>query len=149
MLIDCELMGTERKFELPVADVEQAWSFYRDVMGAHELFRHESGVDGPARIGFTIGKTGFMITLRGAAKVDDSRPTLALLAAEFGAPFAAVVLHVEDPTSAVQRALEAGGQFQPQAASTVPSYWGHALDVIVDPFGHFWAFAKSSEGRPR
>jgi hypothetical protein len=34
MLIDCELMGSERRLELCVPDVEQAWSFYRDIMAA-------------------------------------------------------------------------------------------------------------------
>ncbi len=62
MLIDCELMGSERRLELCVPDVEQAWSFYRDIMGAQEVFRSEPHTGDPSRIGFIIGKTGFTIT---------------------------------------------------------------------------------------
>ncbi len=149
MLIDCELMGTERRFELPVPDVERAWSFYSDIMGAEEVYRSESGAGGPMRIGFTIGKAGFVITPQGPSAADDSRPTLALLATEFGAPFAAVVLHVPNPGSAVQRALEAGSRCHPEAASATASYCGHPVELIIDPFGHSWAFATSSEGHFR
>ncbi len=146
MLIDCELMGTERRFELPVPDVERAWSFYRDIMGAEEVFRSESDVGGPTRIGITIGKAGFVITSQDAADADGSRPTLALLATEFGEPFAAVVLYVSNPAGAVQRALDAGSQFRPEAASGTASYCGHPVELIIDPFGHSWAFATSPEG---
>jgi uncharacterized glyoxalase superfamily protein PhnB len=149
MLIDCDLMGTERRFELPVPDVERAWSFYLDIMGAEEVFRIVSGAGGPTRIGFTIGKAGFAITSHGPSAADDSRPTLALLATEFGAPFAAVVLYVPNPAGAAQRALEAGSQYRPEAASGTASYRGHPVELIIDPFGHSWAFAISSEGHFR
>lgn len=76
MLIDCELMGAERRFELHVPDVEKAWSFYRDIMGAQEIFRTELGSGGPTRIGSAIGKAGFTITPRNHADAGDSRPTL-------------------------------------------------------------------------
>jgi uncharacterized glyoxalase superfamily protein PhnB len=149
MLIDCELMGTERRFELPVPDVERAWSFYRDIMGAEEMFRSESGVGEPTRIGFTIGKAGFVITSQDASEPNGSRPTLALLATEFGAPFAAVVLYVPNPAGAAQRALEAGSQCRPEAACGTASYCGHPVELIIDPFGHSWAFASSPEGHFR
>jgi len=149
MLIDCELVGPERRFELSVPDVERAWPFYRDILGAQEAFRSEPSTGGPSRIGFTLGKAGFTITPQALAEEGDSRPTLALLAAEFGATFAAVVLYVQDPDGVAERALEAGSQFQPETAFGTPSYRGHPVTVIVDPFGHSWAFAKSSEGRFR
>jgi uncharacterized glyoxalase superfamily protein PhnB len=145
MLIDCELMGMERRFELPVPDVEQAWSFYRDIMGAAEVFRSESGVGEPTKICVTIGKAGFMITSQRASETDDSRPTLALLATEFGAPFAAVVLYVTNPAGVVQRALEAGSRFRPEAAFGTASYCDRPVELIIDPFGHSWAFAASPE----
>ena len=143
MLIDCELMGSEKQFELPVRDVAKAWCFYRDVMGAQEMFRSEPTPGGLTRIGFRIGKAGFIITSQDHAEADDGWATPALLAADFGAPFAAIVIYVEDPAGAVQRALQAGSQFQPEAVSSGPSDRGHAVEVIIDPFGHSWAFAKS------
>lgn len=147
MLIDCELMGSERKFELPVPDVEQAWSFYRDIMGAQEVFRSEPGTGESTRIGFTIGNAGFMITSQGNAQVGDGRPTPALLAADFGAAFAAIVLYVQDPVSVVRRVLEAGGRFRPEATAGTPSYRGQPVELIVDPYGHSWAVAKSPDRR--
>jgi uncharacterized glyoxalase superfamily protein PhnB len=146
MLVDCELMGAGRRFALRVPDVEQAWSFYRDIMGAQEMFRNEAAVGRPRSIGFTIGKAGFMLTSQADAEAGDGQPTLALLAKEFGVSFAAIVLYVRDPMTAAQRALEAGSQLQPEAASGMPSCRGHPVEVIVDPFGHSWAFARSSEG---
>ena len=147
MLIDCELMGAEPKFELRVPDIEQAWSFYRDIMGAQEIFRTEPGIGRPTKIGFTIGKAGVTITSQGDGEANDCRPTPKLLAAEFGASFAAILLYVQDPASTLQRALGAGSQFHPEAASDMLSCRGHPVEVIIDPFGHAWAFAKSSEGQ--
>ncbi len=148
MLIDCEMMGAERRFELRVPDLEHAWSFYRDIMGAQEVYRRARSSGRPAQIGFTIGKVGFLIAPEGDAEISDSEPTLALLAEEFGATFAAVVLYVQDPAGVVRRALEAGSQIQPGAAHGTPSYRGHPVEVIVDPFGHSWAFAMSAERSP-
>lgn len=121
VLIDCELMGSERRFELHVPNVEQAWPFYRDIMGAQEDFRSESSVGGPARIGFRIGNASFTITSQDGAGSSDSPPVLAQLAADFGAPFAAIVLYVRDPVASAQRALEAGSRLQPEAASGTPT----------------------------
>jgi uncharacterized glyoxalase superfamily protein PhnB len=144
MLVDCEMMGAGRRFALRVPDVEQAWSFYRDIMGAQEIFRNEAAVGGPRSIGFTIGKAGFMLTSQADTETGDGPPTLVLLAKEFGVSFAAIVLYVRDPNTAAQRALEAGSQLRSEAAS-MPSCRDHPVEVIVDPFGHSWAFAKSSE----
>ncbi len=143
MLIDCELMGPERRIELCVPDVGRAWPFYRDVMGAQEVFRNGRYTGGPARIGFTIGKAGFAITPSDDAGAGDSRPTLSLLAADFGAPFVAVVVYVQDPVIAVQHALDAGSQIQPEEDDGTPTYRGYPVKVIIDPFGNSWAFAKS------
>ena len=143
MLIDCELMGTARPFELRVPDVEQAWSFYRDIMGAQEVSRHARSGARSARIGFTIGRAGFLIVPDGDAETGDSRPSLALLAEEFDSTFAAILLHVRDPATVVRRALEAGGQLQPEAATRTESYGCSPVEVIIDPFGHSWAFVLS------
>jgi hypothetical protein len=41
MMIDCELMGSQRRPERCVPDVGQAWSPCRDIMGAQEVFGSE------------------------------------------------------------------------------------------------------------
>ena len=143
MLIDCELMGSEQRLELCVLDVEQAWSFYRDIMGAQEVFRSEPHAGDPSRIGFTIGKTGFTITSQNYARFGDGQPTLSLLAADLGATFAAIILYVQDPVTAARRAIDAGSRRRPEAASGTPTHRGRPVEVIIDPFGNSWAFAKS------
>jgi uncharacterized glyoxalase superfamily protein PhnB len=143
MLIDCELMGSERRIDLCVPDVERAWSFYCDIMGAQEVFRSNPGAGAPKRIGFTIGKTQFAITSQDQAQSANSQPTLSLLAADFSATFIAVVVYVRDPVIATQRALDAGSRLQPKVASGTPSHNGCPVQVIIDPFGNSWAFARS------
>jgi uncharacterized glyoxalase superfamily protein PhnB len=149
MLLDCELMGLARRIELRVPNVEQAWSFYRDIMGAREVFRIPGDAVAASRIGLTIGKVGFVIMPENDAETGDNRPSLALLAEEFGATFAAIVLYVQDPAAVVRRALGAGSELQPGAPSGTPTYRDYPVEVIVDPFGHFWAFAMSPEEHPR
>lgn len=73
-------------------------------MGAQEVFRSEPGVGGATRIGFTIGKAAFAITSRDDAGSDDGLSTLSLLAADFGASFAAIVLYVRNQVTAAQHA---------------------------------------------
>ena len=147
MLIDCELMGSEKRIKLCVPDVERAWSFYRDIMGAQEVFRSHPGAGAPKRIGFTIGKTHFAITSQDEAQPADTQPTLSLLAADFGATFIAVIVYVRDPVIATQRALDAGSRLQLEVASGTPSHNGCPVQVIIDPFGNSWAFAQSLLGQ--
>ncbi len=143
MLIDCELMGSERRLELCVPDVEQAWSFYRDILGAQEVFRSGLHAGRPSRIGFSIGRTGFTITSQDHAESGDGRPTLSLLAADLGTTFAAIVVYVQDPVTAARRAIDAGSRRQSEAPSATPTHRGHPVEVIIDPFGNSWALAKS------
>ena len=154
MLIDCELMGSGRRLELCVPDVGQAWSFYRDVMGAREVSRSERRTGGPTAIGFIIGKTSFTMGSQDYAGSADGRPTLSLLAVDRGVTFAAIVLHVQDQATAARHAIDAGSRRASAAASGTPTHRGRPVEVIIDPFGNSWAFAKSSEdrrysGRPR
>jgi len=149
MLIDCEQIGTERRIELRVPDVEQAWSFYRDVLGANEVFRSAPGAGRVSRIGLTIGRAGFVIVSEHDRETGANQPTLALLAEDFGVAFAAIVVYVQDPSGMVRRAMAAGSQRQSAAGSGAPSYGDHPVEVIVDPFGHAWAFAMSAEAPTR
>ncbi|HME26383.1 MAG TPA: hypothetical protein VKI44_34510 [Acetobacteraceae bacterium] len=76
---------------------------------------------GATRIGFTIGKAALAITSRDHAGSDDGRSTLSLLAADFGASFAAIVLYVRNPATVAHHALNAGSWLQPEAASGTPA----------------------------
>jgi catechol 2,3-dioxygenase-like lactoylglutathione lyase family enzyme len=143
VLIDCELMGIDRRIELHVRDLQRAWSFYCDIMGAQEVFRSESRAGGPAKIGFTIGKVGFIIIPHDHAGSHDGGDLLSQLATDFGASFVAIVIYVQDPTTAAQYALNAGSRLHPGTGSCLPTHRGYPVQVIVDPFGNSWAFAKS------
>lgn len=142
MLIDCALMGSEKRLELRVPILEKAWSFYREIMGAKEVFRTQTSAGAPTRIGFDLGlsKIGFAMT---TDDNKDDRSSLALLADDFGVSFAAIILYVEDPVNVMRRALDAGGRILPEAAIVKPSHRGRPVDVIADPFGNAWVFAKA------
>jgi uncharacterized glyoxalase superfamily protein PhnB len=95
MLIDWERAGPERRYELRVPNVRQAGKFYRDVFGAEETFRQETDNGKVFRLGFAIGRIGFAISSEGG--VEQERPLLSSIAEEFGSPFVAIILRVEDP----------------------------------------------------
>src|ERR1700687_1192256 len=105
MLIDWERAGPERRFELRVPNVLQAGKFYRDVFGAEETFRQETDNGKVFRLGFAIGRIGFAISSEGG--VEQERPLLSSIAEEFGSPFVAIILRVEDPDR-MARAAEQG-----------------------------------------
>ena len=62
VLIDWELAGPDRRFEIRVPDVQKARSFYKDVLGARETFRKETHNGELVRFGLAIGKVGFVIS---------------------------------------------------------------------------------------
>jgi catechol 2,3-dioxygenase-like lactoylglutathione lyase family enzyme len=133
MLIDWELAGNERRFEIRVPDVQQATSFYRVGLGARELFRQATSTGEALRVGFAVGKVEFTVASESQGELE--RPQLGRLAAELGSDFLAVVLYVEDPELATRRALEAGSR--PGSTLELPD-----VRIVVDPFGGHWAFVK-------
>jgi hypothetical protein len=127
VLIDCELMGVERRIELQVQDLQQTWSSDRNIMGAQEVFRSESRAGEPAKIGFTIGKVGFTILSHDHARSHDGGNILAQLATDFGASFVAIVIYVQDPAIATQHALNAGSRLHPGTGSCLPTHRGYPV----------------------
>jgi uncharacterized glyoxalase superfamily protein PhnB len=141
MLIDCALTGSEKRLELRVPNIEQAWSFYCEIMGAKEVFRTQTGAGGLIRIGFNVGKIGFAMT---TDDNDDGRSSLALLADDFGVSFVAIILYVEDPMNVTRRALDAGSRILLEGALAKTNHRGQPVEVIADPFGNAWVFAKQT-----
>ena len=133
MLIDWELAGPHRRFEIRVPDVRQASSFYRDVLGARETFRKATHNGELVRFGLAIGKVGFVISSEDEEGVET--PVLSLLAAELGAAYVAIILQVEDPDRMALIALKNGAKLTETPAS-------ENVTVITDPFGSHWAFVK-------
>ena len=133
MLIDWELAGPDRRFEIRVPDVRQASSFYKDVLGARETFRKATHNGELVRFGLAIGKVGFVISSEDEAGVET--PVLSLLAAELGAPYVAIILQVEDPDRMALIALKNGAKLTETPES-------ENVTVVTDPFGSHWAFVK-------
>ena len=133
MLIDWELAGPDRRFEIRVPDVQEASSFYKDVLGARETFRKATHDGDLVRFGLTIGMVGFVISSEGEGEAET--PVLSLLAAELGAPYVAIILQVEDPDRMALIALKNGAKLTEKPGS-------ENVTVVTDPFGSHWAFVK-------
>ena len=133
LLIDWELTGPDRRFEIRVPDVREASSFYRDVLGAQETFRKATHNGELIRLGLAVGKVGFVISSEDEAGAEP--PVLSLLAAEFGAPYVAIILQVKDPDRMALIAIRNGAKLTetPEAEN---------VTVVTDPFGSHWAFVR-------
>lgn len=133
MLIDWSLAGRGRAFEIRVPDVNKAKSFYATVFGARETSRHETVAGETVRLGLAVGPVQFTISSeKGEA---EERPLLPALAADLGAPFIAIVLHVEDPDSMAYRAGKNG------AIVSAPYEWAD-ITALTDPFGSHWVLIR-------
>ena len=118
---------------LIIRDAARALDFYRDALGAQELFRMP-GPDGKLmhasiRIGDSI------VMMNDEMDGQSSPPTLK------GSP---VTLHVytEDGDALFQRAVDAGAAVVMPLAN-MP--WGDRYGVVADPFGHCWSIASRVE----
>ena len=133
MLIDWDTAGEGRMFDIEVPDIETARVFYRNVLGAHETSRQETQDGELIRVGLAIGPVAFAISSKNQSCSGQS--SLAFVAAEFGAPFAAVILRVDDPVEMVDRAVGQGAKILATSESDEAA-------IISDPFGGHWAFIK-------
>jgi uncharacterized glyoxalase superfamily protein PhnB len=118
---------------LVIRDAARAIDFYRDALGAQELFRMP-GPDGKLmhasiRVGDSI------VMLNDEMEGQSSPQTLQ------GTP---VILHVytEDADALFQRAVGAGAT-PVMPLANMP--WGDRYGIVVDPFGHTWSIASRVE----
>src|SRR5437868_2722487 len=112
-----------------------AIEFYKRAFGARELFRLDG--DGGAVVArLSVAGAEFWVADESPEHANFSPETL-------GGGTVRMVMIVEDPDSAFDRAVAAG------AAVVVPvsEQYGWRLGRIVDPFGHHWEIGKPlSEG---
>jgi uncharacterized glyoxalase superfamily protein PhnB len=120
-------------FDIEAPDIETARVFYRNVLGARETSRQESQDGELIRVGLAVGPVAFAISSKNQPCCGQS--SLAFVAAEFGAPFAAVILRVDDPVEMVDRAVGQGAKILATSESEEAA-------IISDPFGAHWAFIK-------
>jgi PhnB protein len=120
---------------LSVRSGARAIEFYKSAFGAGELFRidDESGAV-VARL--SVGAAEFWLA-------DESPEHLNFSPESLGGGSVRMVMTVEDPDAAFDRAVAAGAT----VVWPVSNQYGWRLGRIVDPFGHHWEIGKPlSEG---
>ena len=115
---------------LSVRNGVRAIEFYKAAFGAGELFRldNESG-DVVARL--SVGAAEFWLA-------DESPEHLNFSPESLGGGSVRMLMIVEDPDAAFERAVAAGAT----AVWPVSNQYGWRLGRIVDPFGHHWEIGK-------
>ena len=113
----------------------QAVEFYKAAFGASEVFRIDS----------QTGEVVARLSVEGAEfwVADESPEHLNFSPESLGGGTVRMVMIVEDPDAAFQRAVTAGGR----VVHAVSNEYGWRLGRLVDPFGHHWEVGKPlSEG---
>jgi len=113
----------------------KAIEFYKAAFGAGELFRIDSE-SGEVVARLSVGGAEFWVA-------DESPEHLNFSPESLGGSSARMVMIVEDPDAAFERAVAAGAK----VVWPVSNQYGWRLGRIVDPFGHHWEIGKPlSEG---
>lgn len=119
---------------LIVDDATRALDFYRDALGAQELYRLPmNGKVGHAEI--RIGNAILMLS-------DEWPDMQALGPNRRGGPTSSFVVYTEDADAAYRRAVEAGAK-EDRPPADQP--WGDRMGTVIDPFGHKWTLATHIE----
>jgi len=119
---------------LSVRNGVKAVEFYKAAFGAGELFRidDESGAV-VARL--SVGEAEFWVA-------DESPEHLNFSPESLGGGSVRMVMTVDDPDAAFERAVTAGAT----VVWPVSNEYGWRLGRIVDPFGHHWEIGKPLGG---
>ena len=118
--------------QLSVRRGREAVAFYQAAFGAREIYRvggtdrHEAVV---AQL--QVGETTFWVA-------DESPEHLNFSPESLGGGSVRMVMTVEDPDAAFNRAVAAGAT----VVSPVREDYGWRLGRIADPFGHHWEIGK-------
>ena len=120
-----------------VDDAKAALDFYRDALGAEELFRLPMG----GKIGHAeirVGDSQIMLS--------DEWPDMDALGPKSrGGATATFMLYVEDADKAFERAVKAGAKVDKPVEN---QFWGDRMGSVIDPFGHKWSFGTHIEDVP-
>jgi PhnB protein len=120
---------------LSVRHGARAIEFYKAAFGAGELFRIDSE-SGEVVARLSVGAAEFWVA-------DESPEHLNFSPESLGGGTVRMVMTVEEPDAAFDRAVAAGAA----VVWPVSNQYGWRLGRIVDPFGHHWEIGKPlSEG---
>ncbi len=114
--------------ELSVRRGREAVEFYKKAFGAVEVYRVGGTDDNPDIVAqLSVGSASFWVSDEAPASANFSPESV-------GGSTVRMLLIVDDPSSAVERAKTAG------ATEVYPVAEGHGwlLGRVVDPFGHHW-----------
>lgn len=127
--------AAERKISIaPMLSVRRgakAIEFYKAAFGAGELFRLDSE-DGAVVAQLSVGAAEFWLA-------DESPEYLNFSPESLGGGTVRMVMVVEDPDAAFERAVAAGATVVRPVAN---KEYGWRIGRIVDPFGHHWEIGK-------
>jgi PhnB protein len=115
---------------LSVRNGVRAIEFYKAAFGAGELFRLDSE-SGAVVARLSVGAAEFWVA-------DESPEHLNFSPESLGGGSVRMVMIVEDPDAAFERAVAAGAT----VVWPVSNQYGWRLGRIVDPFGHHWEIGK-------
>jgi PhnB protein len=120
---------------LSVRNGKGAIEFYKKAFGADELFRVES----------ESGEVVAQLSVSGAEfwLADESPEHLNFSPESLGGGSVRIVLVVDDPDSAFERAISAGAK----EVWPVGNEHDWRIGRIVDPFGHHWEIGKPLSGK--
>src|SRR5689334_22173941 len=115
---------------LSVRNGKRAVEFYKAAFGAGELFRRDSE-SGAVVARLSVGAAEFWVA-------DESPEHLNFSPESLGGGTVRMVMVVDDPDGAFDRAVAAGAR----VVWPVSNQYGWRLGRIVDPFGHHWEIGK-------
>jgi PhnB protein len=118
---------------LSVRNGVRAIEFYKMAFGARELFRIDD-VSGAVVARLSVGGADFWLADESPEHLNFSPETL-------GGGTVRMVMTVEDPDRAFDRAVAAGAT----VVWPVTNEYGWRLGRVVDPFGHHWEIGKPLE----
>jgi PhnB protein len=120
---------------LSVRNGKRAIEFYKSALGADELFRVEN----------ESGEVVAQLSVSGAEfwLADESPQHLNFSPESLGGGSVRIILVVDDPDSAFERAVSAGAK----EVWPVGNEHDWRIGRVVDPFGHHWEIGKPLSGK--
>ncbi|TDC99715.1 VOC family protein [Nonomuraea deserti] len=118
-----------------VRDADAAIGFYREGLGAVEVFRNTLSDGTILFVELQLGAGRLLVSEETPAFGAPAPPTLG------GSPVL-ILLEVDDPDAVAERAIGAGAEVEMPVGEM---FWGERYGVLRYPFGHRWAVTTARE----